>query len=138
MSNSFSDKEIGKRIHELRKSAMISQVTFSEYLDISVSHLRLIENGERGTKISRYVAIARIFNVSLDYLVTGGCEFEQSPIDGSIAIYEKKLGEHDLHLLGEIAEILSIHKHNQTEVSMLCEALQFQLKFLHTVTCWER
>lgn len=46
-----TNKEIGKRIHNLRKEHGIKSEVFSNILGISVGFLGLIERGNRGTTI---------------------------------------------------------------------------------------
>jgi len=134
-SSSFTNQEIGKRIYDLRKSLNITRDTLSEYLDISPGHLRLIETGERSTKVSRYIDMAHIFNVSLDYLLTGQCKLSNippTPTNGTFTAYERLLGEHDFQLLIKIAKMLMLHNHDQHETAFIYELLQYQLQYIHS------
>lgn len=60
---------LGKRIKELREDADLTQLEFSKILNISNSTLSQYEAGNRmpGDEIKK--AIAKYFNVSLDYLM---------------------------------------------------------------------
>lgn len=61
----------GKRIRQLRKQHGLTQLGFCEKLNISETHLRKIESGERNASIDLYIEIAEFFHVSLDYLILG-------------------------------------------------------------------
>ena len=71
MKNKLNNREIGKRIKELRLSRGISQDALAEMLDISVSHMGILERGGRGLTLPNCVLLCNIFNVSADYIATG-------------------------------------------------------------------
>ena len=63
--------KIGLRIKEIRTKSGISQEQLAGYLGISAATLSRYESMQHTPKLSILIAIARAFNVSLDYLITG-------------------------------------------------------------------
>ena len=68
------------RISYLRKQRHISQAALAEILGISPSTEGMYEQGRRTPSLDTLITMARIFDVSLDYLITGA-EFVPSGND---------------------------------------------------------
>lgn len=64
-------REIGKRIQNKRKELKITQEKLSEIIDVSPSYISEIERGSSICSLSTIVNIAKILDLSLDYLVFG-------------------------------------------------------------------
>lgn len=67
---------MAKRIAVLRKKQHLSQAEFAHKLNISASTEGMYEQGRRTPSIEILIQMAKQFNVSLDYLITGleyGC-----------------------------------------------------------------
>ena len=64
-------KMLGARIAALRKAAGMSQVQLAQMLKISASAVGMYEQGRREPSVELLVAMADIFGVSIDFLVTG-------------------------------------------------------------------
>ena len=62
---------LGARIAALRKTAGMSQVQLAKALKISASAVGMYEQGRREPSVELLVAMADIFGVSIDFLVTG-------------------------------------------------------------------
>ena len=62
---------LGKRIAALRSSKGLNQKQLAEKLNISPSAIGMYEQGRREPSLDRLVAIAGVFEVSTDYLLTG-------------------------------------------------------------------
>lgn len=62
---------IGLRIKTVRTKSGISQEQLAGYLGISAATLSRYESMQHIPKLSILISIARVFNVSLDYLITG-------------------------------------------------------------------
>lgn len=61
---------LGQRIRTLRESKGMSQAALARALDASINAINLLEVGStRAPHIDRLIAIADLFNVSIDYLV---------------------------------------------------------------------
>lgn len=63
--------EMGSRIRELRKRKGMTQEQLAEKLEISPKHMSCIERGLSGMSIEHLSNIAKVLDVSLDYLVNG-------------------------------------------------------------------
>ena len=73
---------LGTRIASLRQSYGFSQADLAQRLHISTSAVGMYEQGRRTPSIDILILIAKIFSVSLDYLIMG------SEISGSPKIKE--------------------------------------------------
>lgn len=66
------DKNIGQRLHEVRKNLELSQQEFAEKLGIDRRTVHLYEkNNSQTVKLELLFKIAEIWNIDLYYLVTG-------------------------------------------------------------------
>ena len=62
---------LGPRIAALRRHAKLSQAEVAAQLQISPSAMGMYEQGRREPSTETLVALARVFGVSTDYLLTG-------------------------------------------------------------------
>ena len=62
---------LSKQIADLRKKQGMSQSQLAKELNVSPSTIGMYEQGRRVPDLDTLIAMARLFNVSLDYLVTG-------------------------------------------------------------------
>lgn len=67
----YDIKESGKRIRQLRKAKGMTQEQLATKLDIGDRYLRKIETGEKVPSIDVLVEFSSLFEVSLDYIITG-------------------------------------------------------------------
>jgi len=65
------------RIAQLRRSIGLNQLQLAEKLHLSPSTIGMYEQGRRTPNVDILVQMSRLFNVSLDYLITGS-EFTPS------------------------------------------------------------
>ena len=72
---------LGMRIAALRRAAGWSQGELAQQLGVSPSAVGMYEQGRREPSADTLVALARLFGVSLDYLLTGA----PNPTDRKIA-----------------------------------------------------
>ena len=63
--------EFQQRLYELRKKSGLSQEGLAELLGVSRQAVQKWEAGTSRPDLDNLAALARYFNVSLDYLVTG-------------------------------------------------------------------
>ena len=77
---------LGARIAVLRRQAGFSQAELAEMLRISASAVGMYEQGRREPSAELLVALAGIFGVSTDYLLTGSprTETEQRTADATM------------------------------------------------------
>ena len=71
---------LGLRIATLRRNAGISQNALAERLGISQSAVGMYEQGRREPSADILVALSRIFDVTIDYLLTGHSNSSQDLI----------------------------------------------------------
>ena len=64
MKNIFAEK-----LKELRIEKGVGQIELSKAIDVSKGIISLWENGLREPKLSNLIALAKFFDVSIDYLV---------------------------------------------------------------------
>ena len=70
---SFNQKEIGRRVNELRTGHQLNLDQLADAVNCTRDHLYRAELGEprHGFSIDILIEIARYFDVSLDYLILG-------------------------------------------------------------------
>ena len=61
----------GNRIKALRRKNGWTQVVFAEMLEMSHSNLRKLENGYQGITIESLITMRELFNVPIDFILTG-------------------------------------------------------------------
>lgn len=88
---------LGPRIAALRRSSGMSQAVLANQLQVSPSAVGMYEQGRREPSAETLVAMARIFGVTTDYLLTG----QPSDSRDSTA-----LNQAVLHTLSEAEETL--------------------------------
>ena len=69
---------LSTRIMLLRRALGLSQLQLAQKLSISPSALGMYEQSRRTPSLDLLISMSQIFNVSLDYLITG-TEFAPSP-----------------------------------------------------------
>lgn len=67
----YDFEESGRRVANLRMQHGYTQEQLADVLNMDRSVLSKAEAGKRGLPIEIYAQIAALFNVSLDYLITG-------------------------------------------------------------------
>ena len=77
-NKSMLDKRVGANIRFERERKGISREELAEMLDLTVSHLGLIERGERGTTALTLEKLANILNLPIDKLFNNATDSESS------------------------------------------------------------
>ena len=62
---------LASQILDLRKNAGMSQLQLAQKLNVCQSTIGMYEQGRRTPALDILIQMAKLFNVSLDYLVTG-------------------------------------------------------------------
>ncbi|MCQ2518802.1 MAG: helix-turn-helix domain-containing protein [Lachnospiraceae bacterium] len=62
---------IGQRIKKLRKENKMTQQQLADRLGVSLNHVSKIEPGMKVPSVDLFLTLSEIFNVSLDFLITG-------------------------------------------------------------------
>lgn len=76
---------LSHRIVALRKRNSMNQAQLAEALNISASAVGMYEQGRRVPNLDVLVAMAKVFHVSLDYLITGE-EYESGDDVDNVAV----------------------------------------------------
>ena len=79
------DKIIGKNISRERKARKFTRDEFAKVMGLTVSHLGLIERGERGATATTLSKVSKAFDISIDYLFA-------SPDGGGLSGLESDAG----------------------------------------------
>ncbi len=58
-----------KRIRDLREDNDLNQTQVAEYLKITQQQYQLYESGKREIKINLIIELAKLYKVSIDYIV---------------------------------------------------------------------
>ncbi len=67
----FDPVKFGKRLKELRSLHGLTQEQLAEKLNITLDHLKRLENGRNGCSIDLLMSISETLSVSSDYLLFG-------------------------------------------------------------------
>lgn len=98
--------DIGMRIWQLRDKFGFSRETLSEMTNISPKFLYEIENGKKGMSAHTLYNLAKVLNVSSDYLLTGK-EYTNSNQNPQLAEIGKIIDSFDSSKLPVIEKILN-------------------------------
>ena len=103
------DKTIGRNIRHERELRRITREELAEIIDLTTSHLGLIERGERGATPVTLEKLVRAFNISIDNLFIEKSKI--TPIrekrELSSDLYHKKVSTLISHLSEKELELLS-------------------------------
>lgn len=70
--------EVGMRIRNLREERGYSREQLAEYAEISVNFLGAIETGEKGMRAVNLARIAKVLDVTADYLLYGSAPYKEN------------------------------------------------------------
>ena len=101
---------IGLRIATLRKKKGLSQDQLAKQINICASAIGMYEQGRREPPIKTLVALAKVLEVSLDYLITGRDtqNGQATPMAGVLVSFRTNLSKGmDIQLLSEV-ELISV------------------------------
>ena len=114
------DKVVGDNIRRERGVRKLSREELAELIDLTVSHLGLIERGERGATPVVLKKLCEVLNVKVDYLLneqgramtareTDG--ENASPIRNKVNVLTSRLNDTELEILASTAKgILKLRK----------------------------
>ena len=79
---------IGKRIKEYRKINHITQEMLAEWTGLTAPHISRIENNQKKVSLEAIAAIAKVFQVPVDYLLYGEIykDHEKAPLRTEILL----------------------------------------------------
>ena len=123
------DKIVGNNIRRQREFRRMSRDELAEVLDLTVSHLGLIERGERGATSVTLEKLVKIFNVTIDSLYaiptrsgTREKRDERTPSRMKVDALISYLTDQELDALTySVKGILSMRKSGNPEIEELIE-----------------
>ncbi|MFV0364733.1 MAG: helix-turn-helix domain-containing protein [Suipraeoptans sp.] len=65
------NRQIGKRLQDVRENSGYTQERFAEVLDVGVEHYRKLESGLHGLQPEKMLVLYRTFKIDPTYLITG-------------------------------------------------------------------
>lgn len=118
------DRIVGTNIHNQRKARRISRDELAEMLDLTVSHLGLIERGERGATPVVLNKLSRTFDMPVDSFFT--VKSEKGLEAGEKKLHDQEPGAYRLKVESLIRNLteteLEALAHNITAILLLRNA----------------
>lgn len=122
MGETYSKKEVGNRLRDIRRKLSLTQERFAEMLDISTQLYKKMEIGENNISINTLKKMKNKLNFSVDYLLFG-------ERDTLAEVWNKTLALHDIEkellLLKLFCEVAS----NNSEIEFKENAEKYNLIF---------
>ncbi|MBO5129873.1 MAG: helix-turn-helix transcriptional regulator [Oscillospiraceae bacterium] len=84
---------IGSKIKEARERAHLTQEELAEIVDISPTHMSVIERGVKTPKLDTFVRIVNALNLSSDALLQDGIEHADKSIMAELSVRLGRLSE---------------------------------------------
>lgn len=94
--------DLGKRIYRLRKEKGLSQEQLAEMLNVSRQSISKWELNESNPELANIIELSKIFNVSIDYLLTSTTE-EKGHNNSDLAVSNDKLKKYKTQIIVSIA-----------------------------------
>ena len=77
---------IGSKIKEARERAHLTQEELAEIIDISPTHMSVIERGVKTPKLDTFVKIVKALNISADALLLDGMDQVNDSIVAELSV----------------------------------------------------
>ena len=84
---------IGSKIKEARERAHLTQEELAEIIDISPTHMSVIERGVKTPKLDTFVKIVKALNLSADALLLDGIDQVNDSIVAELSVRLGRLSE---------------------------------------------
>ena len=86
---------IGSKIKEARERAHLTQEELAEIIDISPTHMSVIERGVKTPKLDTFVKIVKALNLSADALLLDGMDQVNDSIVAELSVSLGRLSDED-------------------------------------------
>ena len=86
---------IGSKIKEARERAHLTQEELAEIIDISPTHMSVIERGVKTQKLDTFVKIVKALNLSADALLLEGMDQVNDSIVAELSVRLGRLSDED-------------------------------------------
>ena len=90
---------VGKRIREARITAGMTQEDLAAKLDMSPTHISVLERGIKPPKLENFIRIANVLSVSSDYLLQDVVDFAHIGVAVGLAAEIEKLSARDREII---------------------------------------
>lgn len=117
------NKMIGQRIKQRRKELKLTQVQIKDLCGISNGNLSELENGNRLPSAGALIALSKVLNVSIDWILTGEnpfCDISNeilSPLENEYLNTFRKLALDDQEEILELIELKLKRKSRRERLS---------------------
>ena len=101
------NKQVGENIRKLRKAKDISTNDMAGLLNVTVSYMRLVEVGERGTSLHRLLEICEILGCKIEALIEGHQEKVDKSSKGDLARLNAYLSSQSLTSTADVTYLIS-------------------------------
>lgn len=98
---------IGSRIKAARENKKITQEELAALLDMSTTHISVIERGVKPPKLETFVRIANVLGVSSDYLLMDIIDNPADVVAGELSELISKLSQKEKEKALTIIRIMS-------------------------------
>lgn len=98
---------IGSKIKEARERAHLTQEELAEIVDISPTHMSVIERGVKTPKLDTFVRIVKALNLSSDALLQDSVEHADESIMAEISVRLGRLSEKDQNRILNAIRVLT-------------------------------
>ena len=88
---------IGSKIKEARERAHLTQEELAEIIDISPTHMSVIERGVKTPKLDTFVKIVKALNLSADALLLDGMDQVNDSIVAELSVRLGRLTDEEQH-----------------------------------------
>jgi len=132
------DKDVGVRVRNLRKTLGLSVDRLAEILDITPSHVRLIEYGQRGVTLSLCQKMCDTFNLTADFVIYGEARQEKKNAVKSdhseiAKLAANSLNEKERKCFVDLIREYTFTRNSPVDADLLTEAMRGQLKNYFTL-----
>ena len=86
---------IGSKIKEARERAHLTQEELAEIIDISPTHMSVIERGVKTPKLDTFVKIVKALNLSADALLLDGMDQVNDSIVAELSVRHGRLTDEE-------------------------------------------
>ncbi|MCL2215820.1 MAG: helix-turn-helix transcriptional regulator [Defluviitaleaceae bacterium] len=126
------DKDVGARVRRLRKTLGFSVDRLAEILDITPSHVRLIEYGQRGVTLALCQKLCDTFNLTADYVIYGDARADENAVKGDYSgiaeLAAASLTEDERACFAAIMKEYTLSRRTPHDAELLKEAMRAQLR----------
>lgn len=98
---------IGSRIKAARENKKITQEELAALLDLSTTHISVIERGVKPPKLETFIRIANLLGVSADYLLMDVIEYPADVVAGELSESISKLSPKEREKALTIIRVMS-------------------------------